>query len=190
MKLRQFIAPVVTAGIVLAPVAHAADFDYSFLEVGYVNTSLELGSIDIDGDGFGLDGSFALSDSFNVVGEWSTQEFDGNVDVTIAAAGVGWHMPVSQEMDFVSELRFLSTEADSGIVSVEEDGFGVGLGLRGLLQQSVEWEAGVEYTDVGDSNTAFFAEGRYRFTSIVSAGGGFTVDSDGSSWQIGVRADL
>ena len=187
MKVRSLLA-----GVALLPgAAFAAEtMDYTYAELGYVSTEIDVGGVDVDGDGLGVRGSFEIVDGLTLLGQYATQDFDGGVDFTTLEAGAGWHMSINPNVDFVSHLVLINVEADSGIASIDEDGYGVGIGLRGHVNQAFEWEGGVDFNDVGDTSTAFRVDGRYHFTSMFSAGGGFTVDDDTTQFRVGMRAQF
>lgn len=170
--------------------AQAEDFDYSYVEVGYVSAEFDGGGIDVDGDGFGINGSFAITDTYHLFAEYSSLGFDFSVDLNQLALGGGMHFGLSPTIDFVGTFAYLDAEVESGGISVSEDGFGIGIGVRGKLNSSFEWEAGIDYSDVGDSDTSFGLDGRYYFTDTIAAGAGITIDDDVNTYAIGMRVEF
>ena len=169
---------------------NAGDFDYTYFEGGFVNTELDLGPLDVDGDGIGIKGSYAFNDRFHGFATYATQDFDFDVDANQFEIGGGYNWDLSPNIQAVGTLAFVSAEVESGPVSVDDDGFGVGAGLRGRPAPKVEVEGGVDYVDLDDSNTSFRIDGRYYFNDIWAAGGGISFDDDATSWRIGVRAEF
>lgn len=170
--------------------AHADGFDYSYLEAGYVSADFDTAGMSVDGDGFGINGSFAITDTYFLSAGYSSLGFDFSIDLDQLAVGGGMHIGLSPTIDFVGTLAYLDAEADSPVGSVSEDGFGIGVGVRGALNNAFEWEAGVNYSDVGDSNTSFGLDGRYYFTETFAAGIGVGFDDDVTAYSIGVRAEF
>lgn len=176
--------------IALLPAAQAAEFDYTFAEVGYVDSELDSGGFDVDGDGLGINGSFAVNDRYFLFGGYSSLDFGFSVELNQITVGGGFHSKLSPTMDFVGKLAYLDAEVDTPFGSISEDGLGVGAGLRASVGPAFEWEAGLDYTDVGDSDISVRFDGRYHFTDVIAAGAGLTLDNDVTTFRLGVRMDF
>ncbi len=177
--------------LVLLPVfAQADEYDYTFVEAGYISADFDAVGIDLDGDGFGIKGSFAINDDYHLFAEYSSLGFDFSIDLNRLAVGAGLHFDLSPTIDFVGTIAYLDYEFDSGFGSISEDGYGIGVGLRGAMQSNFEWEAGVDYSDVGGSDISFRLDGRYYFTDTVAVGAGVSVDDDVNIYSIGVRMEF
>lgn len=170
--------------------AQAADFDYTYVEVGYVSADFDTAGVSVDGDGFGINGSFAITDTYHLFAEYSSLGFDFSIDLNQLAVGGGMHFGLSPNIDFVGTLAYLDAEVESGGIGISEDGFGIGIGVRGALNKSFEWEAGIDYSDVGGSDTSFGLDGRYYFTDTIAAGAGVTFDDDVTVYAIGMRVEF
>ena len=171
-------------------VGNAGDFDYTYFEGGLVNTELDVGPFDVDGDGLGVKGSYALNEQFHVFGTYATQDFDFDVDATQLELGGGLHWDLSPNLQAVGTLAFVSAEVEAGAVSVDDTGFGVGAGLRGRPGHNLEVEGGIDYVDLDDSDTSFRIAGRYYFNNIWAAGLGLSFSDDATTWTLGVRAEF
>lgn len=137
--------------------ATAGELSYTFVEGGYLRTDINnLG----DGDGFGVNGSVALNDSFHLFGGYSMQDAseDGvDVDMDSFRLGAGWNHALSERADFIARAAYERTEIDVsatgfGSVDGEVDGYSVEAGFRGLtsLDGDVEgWIFG-GYADAND----------------------------------------
>lgn len=185
-KLTGFLA------ILFLPVVALADgHDYTFVEAGFVNADFDAAGVDVDGDGLGINGSFAISDDYFLYAEYSSLGFDFSIDLNRLAIGGGAHFDLSPTIDFVGTLAYLDYEVDTGVIgSFSEDGYGIGLGLRGTLESKIEWEAGLDYVDVGESDTTFRVDGRYYFTDTFAAGVGAALDDDVNIYSIGFRMEF
>ncbi len=185
-----------TAGTVLAlaamlPVmAQAEGLDYTYVEAGFVTADFDTGGFDVDGDGFGINGSFAINEDYFLFAEYSSLGFDFSVDLNQLAVGGGGHFELTPMIDFVGKIAYLDAEVDSGFGSASEDGFGIGVGLRGKFEDTFEWEAGLNYADLGDSDTSLELAGRYYFTETVAGGVGLSVDDDVTAYSLGVRMEF
>ncbi len=188
--MRTFFSFVTLA---LLPVFAQADgFDYTYVEAGYISADLDTGGISVDGDGFGINGSFAITDTYHLFAGYSTLGFDFSIDLNQLAVGAGMHFPLSPTIDFVGTLAYLDAEIEAPLfgATVSEDGFGIGIGVRGRLNSTFEWEAGIDYADVGDSSTSFGLDGRYYFTDTIAAGAGVSFDDDFTIFAVGMRVEF
>ena len=151
--------------------ASAEGFDYNWLSFGYGNT--EFDEVDLDGDGFGIDGSFAINKNVHLFAEYNAASLDFDVDATTWAAGLGYNTPLSPTFDFVARLSYEYIEIDiPGIGSDDENGLGLGVGLRFSATDALELNGGVDYVDYGDAgdDTAFVLGGLYNFTQAFALG--------------------
>jgi hypothetical protein len=179
----------VFAALLSLPAATVAEgLDYSFVQGSY--TQVEFDDIDADGDGFGIAGSFAIGDRFAVIAGYEVADYDFDIESTGFEIGGQFHAPLSDRVDFVSTLSYVSLEVDvPGFGSVDDDGFGVGVGLRGMASPRVELNGGVSYVDFSDGgdDTSFGAGIRYNFTDAVSAGLDGNWGDDASAYGISGR---
>ncbi|MFO7305402.1 MAG: outer membrane beta-barrel protein [Gammaproteobacteria bacterium] len=165
-----------------------SSFEYSFVELGYVNT--ELDDSNIDGDGFQLRGSLEVTGNLHVFTQYSHVDMDANIDVNDFEVGAGYAWPVSPNLDVVGTLSYLKTEIDVPRGrDIDDDGFGLGIGLRGRVHPQIELTAGLKHVDYDDSgdNTFFNVGGRYFFTKAFAAGIDVTFDDDATTWYVGGR---
>jgi hypothetical protein len=163
---------VILALVPMSGAAFAEGFDYSFVE-GYYG-QVEFDDFGVDGDGIGIGGSFAVNDSFHVFGGYETGDFDFGVDINRLQAGLGYNMPLSDAVDVVASLSYVSIEADiSGVGSADENGYGLGVGLRAMVSPAVELNGGLAYKDYGDSfdgETELGAGFLYHFSDAFAVG--------------------
>jgi hypothetical protein len=153
------------------PLATQADtMDYSFVDLGYVDTERDYSNV--DGDGFALRGSIAFLEQFFGFAEYEDLGFDFGVDVTQFKIGVGGHVPINEKIDLAGRFGIVKADVDAGpFVDADEDGFTLGARLRGQVMPRFELEGGFDYVDLGDGDdTSIVAEGRYFFTDTFSGG--------------------
>jgi len=179
---------MITALLSLSLTAAAEGLDYTYVQGSY--SQVEFDEIDVDGDGFGISGSFALTDRFAVFGGYQMADFDFDVESDTVELGGLFHAPVSDTVDLVTSLSYVSVEFDMpGFGSFDDDGFGLGLGLRTMASPQLELNGGVSYVDLDDSgdDTTFGAGIRYHFTESFSAGLGGSWGDDASSYGLSGR---
>jgi hypothetical protein len=180
-----------TAGLLLLPLAaHADGFDYSYVEGGFVSSEINTGPFDADGDGVQLVGSFAIKDEFHLFAGYADQSYDFGIDSTTLSFGAGVNYGLHADWDLIGRLSYVTTEVDTPFGSADEDGFGVTGGVRGRLARKVELDAGLNYVDVGDSDTSLFVSTRYFLNDHLALGGGLGLNDGDTTLNVTVRAQF
>ena len=172
------------AALLLIAVASAASaqqqdgFSYSYLEAGYAQTDFD--DINVDGDGFGLGASVAIADQWHLFASYSGTDLDFGFDATTWAAGIGFNTPISPQMDVVVRASYVSAEIDGpGIGSFDDDGFGLGAGVRVAASEAIELNAGLSYIDTDSGNdTALNAGFLFNINDAFAVGVGGSWDDD------------
>ena len=109
--------------------AGAKDFDYNFFQLTYGN--IEIDDINVDGDGLGLAGSYAINPDFHVFAGYEAAGLDFGIDATTLGAGLGWHTTLSPVVDLVASISYQYVELDApGAGSIDDNGLGLGVGLQ------------------------------------------------------------
>ena len=181
-----------TALIAFSASAGAQGFDYNYFSVGYQRMNLDDGFIDVDGDGFGVDGSFAINDSFFIFGAYGMGEFSEqgqSVDVDTLSLGIGWHTPLTERVDFVTGVSYEYIELSaSGFGSADENGYGLGVGLRFQASEAIELTGGINYVDYGDGDDTGFGVGMlYGISENVDIGVSADWAEDTSAYGVSGR---
>lgn len=186
-------------GLVLAPALGFADgFDYTYVDAGIVNSELDAGPLDVDGDGLSFSGSFALNDQLFLVGGYSDQEYDFDLglglglsfDTSMLNVGVGFHTSLSQNLDFVADLSYVDAEVYTPFGTLDESGYGIGAGIRTRAGDSFEIDAGLRYLDLSGSDTELGLGVRYYFSDSFAVRGGVADNDGGLGWNVGARWDF
>jgi hypothetical protein len=182
---------MVLALVPLSGAAVAEGFDYSFVEGSYSQIDVDgLG----DGDGFGVGGSYAFTDSFHAFGSLESGEVDVDlgtlgsigVDVDTMKAGVGFNTPLAESVDLVASASYLSMD----LSGFDDSGYEVGVGLRAMASPAFELSGGIDYADVGDimdGETSFSAGFLYHFSDAVAVGAGGSWGDDISTYALNGR---
>ncbi len=185
--------------LVLVPVfgltgaIHADELSYTYGEAGYARVMGETGDVDFDGGGIGLSGSFAFTESLFAIASYGHTKVDFNhsdvdADFDSYQVGVGAHLPLQDNLDVVGTLSWVKVDAeDAG----NDNGLNVGLGLRGMVTEQVEWGAGIDYTDIDDEGDyGFNVSGRYHFTPAFSVGLAVSTDDNADVFTTAASARL
>ena len=167
--------------------ASAEGFNYTFVSAGY--GTVDFDDVDVDGDGFDIGGSVAVADNIHLFAGYEIANLDFDVDASGFNAGIGYNTPLSNVIDFVAALSYEYVELDvPGFGSVDENGYGLGAGLRFAATEALELNAGLKYVDLGDSDdTGFGVGGLYNFTETFALGLTGNWTDDATSYSIGGR---
>jgi len=175
----------------LALPAMAESPNYNFLQLGYQAVDLDIGGgPDVDGDGYGIGGSFEFGDNFFGFASYSDTDFDFNVDLTQIQAVIGWHTGLTENTDFFARAAWVDAEIDApGFGSVDESGYGLGIGVRSNVTDLIELYGEVSYVDLGSGadSTAFGAGIYFNLTDNFALGLGASVDDDLTSYGANAR---
>ncbi len=146
---------------------------YNYGTLGWQKVTLDDNFLDIDGDGFGIGGSFEVADNWHLVGGYSSIGFDFGIDLNTLQVGAGYHTDISATTSFYTNLLWVSAEADAGgSLNADEDGFGIGIGVRNNATDRVELEGGINYVDLGDGADGISVSAAlwYKLTDNFSLG--------------------
>jgi len=175
----------------LVPLTGAAqELDYTFVEMSYLSNELDAGPASVDGDGLGLKGSLAVSDSVFLFANYATQDYDFGVDASNYDLGAGMRWGLKPNLDLVGEAAWVHMEVEAGGFEFDDDGLGLGIGLRSRLNDSFELQGGMRYVDLEGSDTFLSFGGRYYFTNAIAAGFGLDLNDDTTGWNLGIRAEF
>ncbi|MEM8982091.1 MAG: outer membrane beta-barrel protein [Pseudomonadota bacterium] len=168
-----------------AEAALATDVSYDFFELRFIDT--EIDDANVDGDGFQIGGSYNISGNWLIVGNYTTLDFDGNVDASLLEAGGGYVWPVDPKFDLFTTISIARAEVDAGTFDDNETGFRIVGGIRTKFNAQFEGRAELNYLDIDDSDTLIRLGGDYYFTPQFA--GGATIDLGGDNDQItfGIR---
>lgn len=164
-----------TTLLAMSASAGAQGFDYDFFSVGYSRLNFDAEGVDVDGDGFGIAGSFEITDSFFIAANYGlgTLEEQGvELDLDTMGVGLGWHTPLSDVIDFVGTLSYERVEASAQGFEADDDGLGLGVGLRFQASEAIEVNGGISYVDMdeGGSDTGFGLGVLYGVTENFDVG--------------------
>jgi hypothetical protein len=152
-RMRKFatLGAVVALGISGAAMA-AESPSHSFVEAGYGYSEVGGGAA-LDGDGFNVGASFELPANFIVAASYRDYDY-GAGNVSELSGGLGYKWALSDSFDFVTAASYEQVDVDG---SGEFTGFGVSVGVRGLLTDTVEMTANLKYNDLEAPLPTYFS---------------------------------
>jgi hypothetical protein len=146
------------ASVILAvPGIALAEFDYNFVEASFVD--VEIDDTSIDGDGIRLEASFEFGDSFFGHVEYEDYDFDFNIDGSVTEFGGGYFHGLSDDLDFIATGQYVEVEIEGN----DDDGLGIGGGIRARVADSLEIDAMLNYVDFDNIGNDTFADLRARY---------------------------
>lgn len=171
---------LVTAVLAFSASAYAQDVNYNYLQGSWGQVEFDDAFFDVDGDGFGIAGSFAVNDNWHIFGDYQTAGLDFGVDLSIFEAGFGYNTTVSENLDLLVRAGYVNVEADApGIPSESDDGYSFGVDLRSMVSEKLELNGGLGYVDSSDSS----GETRFRAGFLYDVGENFSLGADGTWWD-------
>lgn len=188
-RLGQTVVGTFAATLLFAGSAMAAELDYNYGELRYVDTELDTGGIDADGDGFEIGGSLELARSVHIFGNFQTLDFGSGVDVSAFEVGGGYSVPLNSGADLVARLSYIDGEIDAGAFDADDSGFGFQAGFRNMFLPQVEGRAFINYVDLDESGseTSFELAGDYFLNDEIALGASLELGDDVTTWTLGAR---
>ncbi|WP_165797313.1 outer membrane protein [Solimonas fluminis] len=173
------------------------------LDVYYVDSSIDDGSSDEDGNGFGARIAGKVADNIKLYGEYQTVNYDdSDVDLDQIRAGASIGFSQSDALNLFGKLEFINLKADGGGADESESGFGVHGGLAFNVTPEFQLLGSLGYLDVGDFGDgleynlgasfdvtpAISLVANYRVTDLEDGDfGGGSFDTKVDDIQLGVR---
>ena len=171
---------------------YADGFNYNTVTASY--GQIDFDNLNADGDIFGIGASAEVGENFFVFGNYGVSEIDDgvlSVDIDQWNAGIGYHTPISDYVDLVASLsyEYIDLSLPLGLGSIDDNGIGLGLGMRYAANDQLELNAGISYVDLSDSGdeTAFSAGILFNFTESFSVGVAGDWSDDVTAYNIGGR---
>ena len=185
MKRTALLGAVMAAFV---PGLGFAEMNYTNFEVSLLDVELD-STVNIDGDGFALAGSYELNDKIFLFGEWQDQSLDFGIDGRSLEAGAGYTHSFSDTLDFVGSLSYVDAELKLGSQTADDDGLSLGGGIRTLIGESFQVDAGLKYVDFDESgsDTGFSVGGRYYFNDSMALGASANFNDNADTLRLGFR---
>jgi hypothetical protein len=202
-----------------SPTNAAEGLDYNLLQLNFIGRDIDAFDDDTDaiedfddGGGFGIEGSWELSDSFFIFGAYSQTESDvtfadedtfplpAETDIKRLDLGVGGVWEVNDRLDLVGRLGYVdidygsfdfgaSSDIDANdLLDDTSDGFLVDAVVRSQLLTNLEGSIGVRYMDVEDfDNTSLLASLVFELSPSWDIDLAIDAGDEVSTYLLGVR---
>lgn len=181
MTRTLFLSALLCPGLALAQGGTRPDLRYSYIELRFADAD------ENSGDGLQLKGSFDLDNNWIIVGEINSLEFGGGVDETTIQIGGGYVFRNYDNMDLIATASFVDAKVDTFFGDLDDTGFALSAGARGMVTPQLEIRGFVNYIDVNQSDTFFEIAGDYYFSPRFSAGISIEFAGDNDLISVGGR---
>ena len=191
----KLLSAMVAATLALPMVASADDVTYSYADLNYVTTDID--GVDEELDGFALRGSIEITDQAFLFGNYTDQSAESggvDVDYTTYTIGGGYAWSLSDSADLYGKLGYANAEVEVSVpglggFSVDDDGFLLGMGLRGRVANVFELEGSVNYLDFseGGDDTSLGVGARWFLTDQFNVGLEGDFGDDVTTYGVGMR---
>jgi len=176
------------------------EISYDYIQGTYSSTTdSSLPGGDVDGDGFGVTGSFSVIQNLAISVGYEKINFDRHqgvdIDTSQFALGITLHAPIAVGTDVVGNLSAIKAKAEinNGIVTLDNNDTGLvaRIGLRHLITREIEIDVNFSYTDVFDNNFSAFGLGaRFYVNKQISFGLGYATGDDVDTLLLNARFDI
>ena len=173
--------------LLVAATPAMADISYNYVDFSYQRINIDATVFDVDGDGFGIGGSFEIAEDWFVQAGYDQADFDSGIDLDQTSIGIGYKWPTSNTRDVFATLNYIRAErSTSGFGAVDDDGLGLSVGIRAMPTDNVEVNAALGYVDLDDAgdNITVSVGGLYSFNDAFALGLGTEFDDDVTSYGI------
>ncbi len=173
--------------------------NWNFVEAAYLTGELDGFDQEIKPKGVGIKASALIGKNVILGVTYSTVSedvdlFDTSVDVDLnqAAVSVGYRYGASKSTDIYIAASYQYMELEGSAYgyndSIDENGYGIELGLRSMLFESFELAGALGYIDInGESETAFSVSGYYHFSRQFAIGIGYSATEDVDLYNASLR---
>jgi Ax21 family sulfation-dependent quorum factor len=188
---RSLLALTLLAALPFAASA-AEGLSYTYVEGGYVATDTDAG----DADGWGLNGSVAITDNFHAFGGYTFQKtddetiggirFDG-VDVDQWRVGLGYNHPVAANTDLLARVAYENYDVEGA--GDRLDGYSAEVGVRSALTPNFEGYATAGYEDGDRFDGDFYGRlgAQVKFNQNWGVSGDVKFADGDTQWFVGPR---
>ncbi|MCV2883633.1 porin family protein [Aestuariibacter sp. AA17] len=189
MKKLVSISSLIAASLLSSHVA-AETPNWNYVEASYADLSLD--DLDVDTDGFALNGSFEFAENFFLaagVSDMSKTDDGLRFEYETMSIGLGFNQEIATGTDFYGIVSIEHAEAklSYGYMSDGDDdnGMGLRLGVRSMVASNVELDASAGIVKIGDESYKLYRlGGQYFFTDNFSAGASFESGEDYDTWML------
>jgi len=183
----------VVASALLVPGMALAEFTYTSLEASFIDVEFDAGPGSVDGDGYRFSGMYQMNTNAFLHGQLEEHDYGFGIDGTMLEFGAGYRHGLSNNLDLVATASYVNAELGiGGLGGVDDDGLGLGGGVRAQIAPAFQVEALLSYVnmDNGGSDTGIDLLGRYYFNDRYAVTLETSFDDNVDTLSLGFRAEF
>ncbi len=192
---------VLVAILVASSDVISKEISYNYIQGTYISTSVDSDAAggDIDGNGFGLSGSFSVAPELAITASYGGRSFDTfqgvDVDSTSLTLGVTFYSSGESGTSAFANISALRGEVEStnGFTTIDDNdtGFIMSFGLRHMATDALELELNYFHTDIFDDTDNTVGLGaRFYATEKFSLGIGYETSNDIDTLLLNARFNI
>jgi hypothetical protein len=159
---------------------------YTYGELGYIST--DLGDSKIDGDGFGIGGSWAIDQNVHMVFRYQGLDLSQRADGSVWNLGAGVNFPIRPGLDAVGRISYVHGSAEvPGSPEHNQGGYAFEGLVRVMINPQLEINGGIEYVNLDASDTSGQIGAVYEIAKNVAITAELGISGDAVSFFIGGR---
>ena len=190
-----------TALITIPTISTSKEISYDYIQGTYSSVTIDTGTTagDLDGNGFGVSGSFSVAPAIAITAGLGATSYDELLGVSIDTAaltfGVTAHMAIAPNADIYGNFSVLRAgfEMSDGFTTYDDTDTGnvISAGLRFLATETVELELAFSRTDVFEETDNSFGAGiRFYASDKFSLGVAYQTADDVDALLLNARLDF
>jgi hypothetical protein len=194
MGFRWMLLTVSLALPVLGFAAGPNELRYSFVDIGLAGGEVEVIDEDLDFGAAGVTGSSGVHPNIALFGRLgvtvvdTSSSFFDDVETSELSLGINPHFALSDSVHIVIPIAFEWAEVDDGFFTDDDTGYSIGVGVRALLNPSLELAGGVQHVDIfGSDDQSISGSIRWHISRLFSLSAGAAASDDVTAVNIGAR---
>lgn len=204
------LAILALSGLALPLAAGAQGLSYNYLDARYISQDVDITTSDglglfatdeIGLEGFSIDGSMLIHENVYLFAGYDQQRSDtvnlvlagnGKYEIDTITAGLGYRVSMAPDTDFNISAAWVREEGKGvdglNVPEIDDDGYRIALGIRHLLSEFLELNAGASYINIFDDDVTSFTAGLLgHLTPRFAIGAAYAVNSDADGFSVGLR---
>ncbi len=195
MKKHIALALAIFPALALAQQTQGNGLTYNYAGIGYGALNFNDSGVKANFSGFGLEAGALVTENVFLVGSYTSASANKftlsgtsyaiTMDIDQTNVGIGYRIPLSAGTDLTGSVGYArGTVKTTGVGSTTATSYPVSVGIRSLLNESVQAGASGTVAD-GDFSAGAFVQ--YKVVNNVGLVGSVSSQSSGTGYTLSVR---